>query len=97
MLKAFIFLSVVYLFSQVSCAEWDDINYDEELGDSSRKAVESSPNTYKFLVYPWQQWNPHFYQPIAQNLRITKSNFLNHKSSQKTRANPFTCVFDFLF
>lgn len=45
MLKAFIFLSVVYLFSQASCAEWDDINNDEELGDSSRKAVESSPNT----------------------------------------------------
>lgn len=70
MLKAFIFLSVVYLFSQASCAEWDDINNDEELGDSSRKAVESSPNTYKFLVYPWQQWNPHFYQPIAQNLHV---------------------------
>ncbi|XP_057368580.1 uncharacterized protein LOC130689699 isoform X2 [Daphnia carinata] len=67
MLKAFVFLSLVHLFSPASCAEWDDVNNDEELGDSSRKAVESSPNTYKFLVYPWQQWNPHFYQPIARN------------------------------
>ncbi|KAI9559184.1 hypothetical protein GHT06_015973 [Daphnia sinensis] len=71
MLKAFIFLSFVYyLFSQASCVEWDDINNDEELGDSSRKAVESPPNTYKFFVYPWQQWNPHFYQPIARNLHV---------------------------